>query len=97
MFNKQMEFKFYDLYPEQIELPLDYSGTENGLTYSYNMNMQIGTLNTYAIDDITYNDVSINVAGEEILKVTDYGLVLKQESGWLKTKIGNWLGINYEK
>jgi hypothetical protein len=32
-----------------------------------------------------------------MLKVTDYGLVLKQESGWLKTKIGNWLGINYEK
>ena len=24
MCNKQLEFKFYDIYPEQIELPLDY-------------------------------------------------------------------------
>ena len=24
MSNEQLEFKFYDIYPEQIELPLDY-------------------------------------------------------------------------
>ena len=24
MCNEQLEFKFYDIYPEQIELPLDY-------------------------------------------------------------------------
>ena len=97
MFNQQLEFKFYDLYPEQIDLPLDYSGTENSLTYSYNMNMSTGTLNTYTIDNMTYDNITLTVGGEEILKVTDHGLVLKQESGWLKTKIGNWLGINYEK
>ena len=63
--NGQLEFKFYDLFPEQIELPLDYKqpGFQAGAsTY------------TFAID-----------------------LVLKQDSGWLKNKIGNWLGINYEK
>lgn len=88
MFNKQLEFKFYDINPEQIPLPLDYSGAEQSLTYSYTLNTPVGTINAYTISDMTYGDNEIKIDGK---------LVLKQDSGWLKNKVGNWLGINYEK
>jgi hypothetical protein len=85
--NGQLEFKFYDLFPEQIELPLDYKqpGFQAGAsTYTFAIDSQ-----TLSFSDTSYGTSSnITINGD---------LVLKQDSGWLKNKIGNWLGINYEK
>ena len=85
--NGQLEFKFYDLFPEQIELPLDYKqpGFQAGTsTYTFAIDSQ-----TLSFSDTSYGTSSnITINGD---------LVLKQDSGWLKNKIGNWLGINYEK
>ena len=93
MFNQQLEFKFYDLYPEQIELPLSYPKQEVYIS----VDTPTGFTGATAIDSIDFGTITFNVADNEVAKITDYGLVLKQESGWLKTKVGNWLGINYEK
>jgi hypothetical protein len=83
--SRQLEFKFYDLFPEQIELPLDYKqpGFQVG-TSTYTLNSQ-----TLSFSDTSCGTSSnITISGD---------LELNQDSGWLKNKIGNWLGINYEK
>jgi len=84
--NGQLEFKFYDLFPEQIELPLDYKQPgSQASTGTYTFAIDSGHL---SFSDTSYGTSNITISGD---------LVLKQDSGWLKNKIGNWLGINYEK
>ena len=91
----QQSFRFYDLDPEQLKLPLDCP--EQPIRQS--------TLNTNTITaNITANGTTLDsslrfltASGNECMRIDSNGMVLSvKKSSWLKRAIGKYLGITYE-
>jgi hypothetical protein len=99
---RQTSFKFYDINPEQIPLPLDYTKCEYNVTYGHD-DIPYGTIMN-SIDSAismgnpvmnSYLNVN-NSDGGVMARMDDTGLSIKMENqSWLKTKMANWLGIKY--
>jgi len=77
----QQSFRFYDLEPEQLSLDLDVPKSETSYLASNNLG------------SIMWSGASVGMTNSYI---TNYGINIKvQNRSWLKTKVGNWLGIKY--
>ena len=93
MFQKTFHLSF----PLTQQLSLDLSVPENVLRelrtpytnmLAYEPVWANGTVNSY----ITVN----NSDGDEAARIDDTGISLRMENkSWLKTKVANWLGVNY--
>ena len=90
----QQSLDLRDRFSEQLCLNLDVPEIhESTLTYCgkfylTDSSSSVGTMNSY----ITVN----NFDGDEAARIDDTGLSLKVENKtWLKTKVANWLGVNY--
>ena len=89
----QQSFRFYDIDPEQLSF--DFPLPEPKLY----CNLPTGTLtpdgnwgNTTLSSYLTIS----NSNGEESTRVDDVGIHLRvPKKTWLKTKLANYLGINY--
>ena len=99
---RQTSFKFYDINPEQIPLPLDYTKCEYSVTYGHD-DIPYGTIMNSIDSAISLGNYSMNSTinvnnsdGEAMARMDDTGLSIKMENqSWLKTKMANWLGIKY--
>ena len=100
---RQTSFKFYDINPEQIPLPLDYTKCEYSVTYHANDDRLYGTIMNSIDSAISLGNYSMNSFlnvnnsdGGVMARIDDAGLSIKMENqSWLKTKMANWLGIKY--
>ena len=94
----QQAFRFYDIDPEQLSF--DFPLLEDKRCYT-SMN------STFGIDGIDSNLsltttalsshlIIVDSSGVENTRVDDAGIHLRvTKKSWLKTKIANYLGINY--
>ena len=99
---RQTSFKFYDINPEQIPLPFDYTKCEYNITYGHT-DIPYGTIMNSIDSSISLGNSNMNSCinvnnsdGGVMARMDDTGLSIKMENqSWLKTKIANWLGIKY--
>ena len=92
----QQSFRFYDIDPEQLSFdfpmpePKLYCTSLNGAT------MSIDGGNWATSSTVSSYLTITNTNGEESTRVDDVGIHLRvPKKTWLKTKIANYLGINY--
>ena len=84
---KQLEFRFYDLHPEQLELPLVYESAST-------------PINTFSISDFTYSGaLTLSSTYPSINKMTLYtsgfDLVLTEHPNVLRRLMYKMLGVEW--
>lgn len=90
----QQSLDLRDRLSEQLSLNIDVpekiiNYNDLGATDSF---INLGTITSSVSSYITVN----NVNGDEGVRIGDTGLSLRIENKtWLKTKVANWLGVQY--
>lgn len=90
----QQSFRFYDIDPEQLSFDFPLPELElyctSGLTGTLAIDGNWGNTTLSSYLTISNSD------GEESTRVDDVGIHLRvPKKTWLKTKLANYLGINY--
>lgn len=90
----QQSFRFYDIDPEQLSF--DFPLPEPKL-YCTSIGATLALDGNWATSSAVSSYLTIkNTDGEESTRVDDAGIHLRvPKKTWLKTKIANYLGINY--
>ena len=91
----QQSFRFYDIDPEQLSF--DFPLPEVKLYYTSGLNTALAIDGNWATSSTVSSYLTItNTNGEESTRVDDVGIHLRvPKKTWLKTKLANYLGINY--
>ena len=93
---QQQSFRFYDIDPEQLSF--DFPLPEPKLYYTSGLGTTLAIDGNWAFTTgVDTAHLSIrNSSGVENTRVDDAGIHLRvPKKTWLKTKIANYLGINY--
>ena len=92
---QQQSFRFYDIDPEQLSF--DFPLPERKLYYTSGLGTTLAIDGNWATTTVVDTHLTIrNSSGVENTRVDDTGIHLRvPKKTWLKTKIANYLGINY--
>jgi hypothetical protein len=91
----QQAFRFYDIDPEQLSF--DFPLLEDKRCYP-SMNSTFGIDSNLCITNTALSShlIIVDSSGVENTRVDDAGIHIRvTKKSWLKTKIANYLGINY--
>jgi len=91
----QQAFRFYDIDPEQLSF--DFPLLEDKRCYpSMNSAFSIDGISCITNTALSSHLIIVDSSGVENTRVDDAGIHLRvTKKSWLKTKIANYLGINY--
>jgi len=91
----QQSFRFYDIDPEQLSF--DFPLLEDKRCYtSMNSTFVIDSNLSITNTALSSHLIIVDSSGVENTRVDDAGIHLRvTKKSWLKTKIANYLGINY--
>ena len=90
----QQSFRFYDIDPEQLSF--DFPLPEGKLYYTSGLGTTLAIDGNWATTAVSAHLTICDSSGVENTRVDDTGIHLRvPKKTWLKTKLANYLGINY--